>query len=328
MSIDVHNHFYPQSYLQLLESGKYRAKLDHSAGSDPVLHYAGDYNILVPGHRDLSARLEDMQRAAMQSQALTLTTPGVHIEEAQAGAELARAVNEDFSAICRENGESFYAFAALPLQEPSAAVDELRHAVTELGLHGALLFTNINGRPLDDPAFAPIFAAAEELRAPLLVHPTSPDDYSMLDDYRLVPLLGFLFDTTTTVSRLVLSGTFERHPDLVLIAAHLGGTLPYVAERLDRGYAVYPEISDLIPRPPSEYLGRLYYDTVAFDPDALEFARTSMGTDRLLLGSDYPHQIGDMRRALDVIDEMKLPGEDRESIMRGNFLRLVNAIDR
>ncbi len=328
MTIDVHNHFYPESYLKHLDTGKFAARLDHNEGPDPILHYAGDHNILVPGHRDLSARIEDMEEAGMQSQALTLTTPGVHIEEPDAGRELARAVNEDFATICSEHADRFYAFAALPLQDPRAAARELRHAVEKLGLHGALLFTNINGRPLDDPAFAPVFAQAEELRAPLLVHPTSPDDYRMLEDHRLVPLLGFLFDTTTTISRLVFSGTFERHPGLVLIAAHLGGTLPYVAERLDRGYEVYPEISGLIPRRPSEYLSRLYYDTVAFDPHALSFARTTMGSGQMLLGSDYPHQIGDMTRAIGAIEDLALPDEERGRIFGRNFLDLIHAIER
>lgn len=327
LNIDVHNHFYPESYLRALRTGRYSATLTQGDGPDPILEYSGDYNILVPGHRDLDARVEDMDAAGMDAHVLSLTTPGVHIEDPSAGAELARAVNEDFSAICREHAGRFYAFAALPLQDPRAAADELEHAVIDLGLHGATLFTNVAGRSLDHPAFEPLFETADRLRAPLFVHPTSPHDYGALADYRLVPLLGFLFDTTTTVARLVFAGVPERHPNLVFIASHLGGTLPYVAERLDRGFEVYPEIRELIPRRPSEYIGRMYYDTVSFDPEAVGFALRSQGLEHLVLGSDYPHQIGDMRKALDTVHRLHLPEEESARILGGNIDLLIQDIE-
>ncbi len=327
MSIDVHNHFYPEAYLKALQTGRYTAGLDVSSGSDPILHYAGDYNILVPGHRDLDARIEDMQKVGMESQILSLTTPGVHIEEPAAGIELARAVNEDFAEICGRH-KQFFAFAALPLQSPEKAAEELRYAVGQLGLHGGVLFTNVQGRALDHQAFSPIFSTAEQLGAPLFIHPTSPDDHGALADFRLVPLLGFLFDTTATIARLVFAGVLQRHPRLKLIAAHLGGTLPYVAERMDRGYRVYPEISDMIPQPPSHYLSGLYLDTVNFDPDALRFALQWSDETRLLLGSDYPHQIGDMKKALQVIEEMDLLPGQKISILRENAVQMLDGIGR
>lgn len=326
MSIDVHNHFYPESYLQALRTGRYRATLTEDSGSDPILHYSGDYNILVPGHRELGARVGEMDEAGMNAHVLSLTTPGVHIEDPSAGAELARAVNEDFSAICRQCRDRFYSFAALPLQDPEAAAGELEHAVRHLGLHGATLFTNVEGRSLDHPAFEPVFEAADRLRAPLFVHPTSPHDYGALSDYRLVPLLGFLFDTTTTIARLIFAGIPERYPNLAIIASHLGGTLPFVAERLDRGFEVYPEIRELIPGRPSEYIGGMYHDTVSFNPEALRFALRSQGLDRLMLGSDYPHQIGDMNRALDTVQSLGLPGDEESRILEGNILDLIGNI--
>ncbi|MFO8059439.1 MAG: amidohydrolase family protein [Bacillota bacterium] len=323
MGIDVHNHFYPGAYLKALHTGQFRAELSDGHGTDPILSYAGDYNILVPGHRRLEARMADMEEAGIKAHILSLTTPGVHIEEPSAGIELARAVNEDFAAICRDHPGQFFAFAALPLQDPEAAADELRHAVSSLGLAGATLFTNVDGHNLDHPSFAPVFATAEELGAVLFIHPTSPDQHGALADYRLVPLLGFLFDTTTAISRLIFAGVLERHPNLRIIASHLGGTLPYVAERLDRGYRVYPEICDLIPGPPSSYLARIYYDTVAFDPSALQFVRGTSGAGRMLLGSDYPHQIGDMKRALAAVRDMEVTSEERHQITKGNARRLL-----
>ncbi len=318
MSIDVHNHFYPASYLKALRTGKYRAKLSSVGGSDPILRYAGDYNILVPGHRELETRLYDMDQNGIETHILSLTTPGVHIEEAKAGTALAQKVNDEFARIRQDHPGRFYAFAALPLQDPEAAARELERAVKKLGLAGATLFTNVENQTLDDPAFDSLFSTAQTLDVPLFLHPTTPKEHGSLARYRLVPLLGFLFDTTTAVARLIFAGVFERYPKLKLIASHLGGTLPYVAERLDRGYRAYPELWEEIPQRPSTYLRRLFYDTVSFDPKVLEFVRTALGAEQMLLGSDYPHQIGDMRQALSALDQMAISEAERKRIQSIN----------
>ncbi|MFO7942085.1 MAG: amidohydrolase family protein [Bacillota bacterium] len=325
--MDVHNHFYPQAYLDALRTGRFRARLESGKGTDPVLHYAGDYNILVPGHRDLGARIRDMEESNMQTHILSLTTPGVHIEERGAAIELARAVNEEFSNIGSSHPERFRAFAALPLQDPDAAAEELRHSVQNLGLVGGTLFTNFSDKTPEDPSLHPVFETATDLGVPLFIHPTTPQNVGPLTDYRLVPLLGFLFDTTTAVSRILFSGVLTRYPQLKLIVSHLGGTLPFVAERLDRGYRVYPEISDLIPEKPSTYLAKLYYDTVAFDVSALRHVRDTVGASQMLLGSDYPHQIGDMDLAIASVNDMDLSEVERDEILGGNAATLFGLQD-
>jgi aminocarboxymuconate-semialdehyde decarboxylase len=221
------------------------------------------------------------------------------------------------------NPGRIYAYAALPMQRPAAAVDELERAVTKLGLQGALTFANVNGRPLDDPEFLPIWQKAAELRVPIFVHPTTPPQPEPFLDYRLVAIFGFAVDTSLAVMRLLLSGVLDSLPDLRLHVAHLGGVVPYMAERMDRAYRAYAEVQERVHRPPSEILREhCYLDTVLFDPGAIRFAAEAYGTERLLLGSDYPHQVGDLPGCQPAVERAGLGQAETEAVFAGNARRL------
>lgn len=328
-AIDVHNHFYPESYLNELKAGAGVAKVTEDGNGDYILSYEGDYNVIVPGHRDIATRLAELDRVGLQTQVLSLTTPGVHIEERERGIRLAEGVNDDFAQISRQYPGRFYGFAALPLQDPVAAAAELRRAVTELGLLGGTIFTNINGKTLDAPEFLCVFETASELDVPLFIHPTTPSPADSYLDYRLAATVGFTVDTTLTVARLIFSGVFDKVPNLKLIASHLGGCLPYLSERLDRGYEAYPECK-FIQQAPSEYLKSVYLDCVSFNPLAVEFALKMVGAEKLLVGSDYPHQIGDTEKCTQVIDALNVTQAEKELIFHGNAEHLLKltATDR
>jgi aminocarboxymuconate-semialdehyde decarboxylase len=215
------------------------------------------------------------------------------------------------------------ALAALPLQEPAAAVHELERAVTQLGLRGGTLFAHINGRPLDDPAFLPLYEKAVELDVPLFVHPIIPTHIDLMGDYRLVAVMGFLFETTVAAARLVYSGLFERLPHLTLVLAHLGGTIPFIAERMVRGYEVYDECRVNLSRSPMETLQSLYMDTFPGTPEAVATAVRFAGADKILMGSDFPHQIGDLPGGVKTIQQTSLSQADKELILGGNAARLL-----
>lgn len=317
-AIDVHNHFYPPSYLEELKKGGYVTKVSEDSVGNCIISYEGDYNIYNPSHRDIEARLAELDRVGIRTQMLSLTTPGVHIEEKDRGIRLAKITNEDFADISKRFPGRFYGLAALPLQDPKASALELERSVKELGLKGGTLFTNINGKTLDDPSFSCVFEKARELDVPLFVHPTTPSPADAFLDYRLAALVGFSVDTTLTFARFIFSGLFDRIPGLRLIASHLGGCLPYLAERFDRGYEVYTACQN-IAKAPSAYLKEnIYIDCVAFDPLAVDFALKFMGADRLLAGSDYPHQIGDTEKCTRVIDELNVSEEERDKILHAN----------
>jgi len=287
MIIDVHNHFYPKAYLDEIAKGNCVAKPGRDASGNPLIFYEGDFNVVDLGHKDADFRLAQIQKHGIDCQVLTMTTPGVHIEEEKRGVELARAVNEGFSEIVRKGGGHFEAMAALPLQSPARTADELEHAVKVLGLRGGTLFTNVNGKTLDLPEFEPVFDVACKLGVPLFIHPTTPVPSQAFLDYRLTATVGFPTDTTLCVSRLIFSGVLDKYPGLKIISSHLGGTLPYLAERLDRGFKAYPECQK-IKRAPSEYLKEIYYDCVLFDRDTVEFAVRAIGPEQFMVGSDYP----------------------------------------
>jgi len=321
--IDVHNHFYPPEYLEAIQSGPSNIKVTYDTDNNPLLHYPGDYNIIVPGHRDINFRFEVLEKAGIDMQVLTFTTPGVHIESPERSVELARMVNDNFAKIKKEKSQRFDALATLPLNDPEAAVTELERAFSELGFRGAALHSNINGVALSDERFWPLYEKANELEAVFDIHPSFPVGVEAMTDYWLMPLLGFTFDTTLAAAKLVFSGVVEKYPKIRWILGHLGGTIPYLAERLDRGYAAFKECRENIAQKPSEYLKTFYFDTVNFDVKALQLALDFAGADHLVAGSDYPHQIGSLTQMVTSIDRLNISEEDKAKIYGKNAAQLL-----
>jgi aminocarboxymuconate-semialdehyde decarboxylase len=187
-----------------------------------------------------------------------------------------------------------------------------------------MVFSNVNHVALADEAFAPLWKKADELGAVIYIHPTDPAGVEAMLDYWLMPLVGFLMDTTLAAARLVFSGVVERHPRIRWVLTHMGGATPYLAERFDRGYRAFPDCRTHISKPPSEYLKDFYYDTVNFNPDAVKFAISFAGIDHILAGSDYPHQIGSIPLMLETIEKLELDAASREKILGGNAVRLLS----
>ena len=318
MLIDVHNHFYPPSYLDAIRSGDSVVKITVDAEGNPSLHYPGDYNVAVRGHRDIDYRQEVLEREGVDTQVITLTTPGTHVEPPEGAARLARLVNNSFAAIVRERSPRFTALATLPLCDPQASVSELRRAMTELHLPGAMLFSNVNGVALADSRFDSLYAQANRLGAILHIHPTDPVGVEAMTDYWLMPLVGFLFDTTLAAAKLVFAGIPERYPDIKWVLSHLGGAIPYLAERLDRGWRAFPDCRVNIDKPPSDYWRRFFYDTVNFDPRAVRLAVDFAGASQILAGSDYPHQIGSIPLMKESLAALNVSDRERELILGAN----------
>jgi len=200
---------------------------------------------------------------------------------------------------------------------------ELRRAVDELELPGAMLFSNVNGVALSDERFWPLYEAANDLDVVLHIHPTAPVGVEAMTEYWLMPLVGFPMDTTLAAASLVFSGVAERFPRIRWILGHLGGAIPYIAERLDRGFRAFPECRAHIERPPSEYLKGWFYDTVNFDKRALRLAIEFAGVSQILAGSDYPHRIGSIPSMRSSITGLGLGAADEAAILGGNAARLL-----
>ncbi len=321
--VDFHNHYYPDVYLSEIESGGSSVRLARDRSGTTRVYYPGDYNVVVQGHRDLEERIRVMDAMGVDVQAISLTTPGVHVEERKRGVALASLVNDAFAEAGDRYPGRFAPLAALPLQDPGASVKEAERAVKALGARGVLLFSHVNDRALDHPDYLPLFEAVEDLGVPVFIHPTNPRSLEGIEEYRLTAIVGFLFDTTVAAARLIFSGVLERFPRLTLVLGHLGGTLPYVVERMDRGFHAYAECRAHLSRPPSEFVKQMYVDTVNFEPHALRMAVGLLGAGHLLFGSDYPHEVGSVGKAIGAVRGLGLPAEEEAMVLGGTAERLL-----
>jgi aminocarboxymuconate-semialdehyde decarboxylase len=296
--IDIHTHMLTLEWIALLrEHGgdKYSVKKT-KAGQDTIFLYDAAFMTLFPGMWDYDLRVRAMDDAKVDVAIVSLTSPNVYWGNRVISRQAARMVNDSMAEQQRAKPERIRWFASLPWQHAEDAVAELKRAV-QSGAVGVMVLANIDGRDLTEPAFAPIWTAIDALRLPVLVHPTAPQGVSdlHLDEFGLVPPIGFMIDTTLAFARMILSGFIDRYPNLKLIAAHGGATLPYLAGRLDRCHEMIPACAEVIKDKPSTYLQRIYYDTVVYDQRALQLCIDVAGSpDNVLYGSDYPHNIGDM----------------------------------
>ena len=321
--VDFHNHFYPPEYLDALRTGGTSVRMTTDDSGNPVLHYPGDYNVVVPGHRDITHRTGVLREADVDTQVLTFTSPGTHVEEPARAVELARLVNDAFAEVIGLSGGRYTALATLPLNDPAASVQEFVRAVDDLGLPGAMLFSNVNGTALSDRVYWPLYEAASERDAVLYIHPIHPVGVEAMTDYWLMPLVGFPTDTTLAAASLVYSGVVERFSGIRWVLAHLGGTIPYLAERLDRGYEAFEECRANVKTRPSELLRGFWYDTVNFDPAALRLALEFAGPEKLMAGSDYPHAIGSLAMMKESIGALGLAPDELAAVMGGNAAKLL-----
>ena len=328
MLIDVHNHFYPPEYLDALKAGDSAVTLTIDDEGNPCVHYPGDYNVAVRGHRDIDYRHGVLEREGVDTQIITFTTPGTHVETPERAVRFATMVNDAYAKIVSEHDGRFSSLATLPLNDPVASVAELRRAVLELGMPGAMLFSNVNGVALADARFHPLYEEANRLGCVLHIHPTDPVGVEAMTDYWLMPLVGFLFDTTLAAAKLVFAGVPERYPNIKWVLSHLGGAIPYLAERLDRGYEAFPDCRADISTKPSEYLRRFYYDTVNFDPVAQRLAVDFAGVSQIMAGSDYPHQIGSIPKMKESLRLLRVSDAERAQILGGNAQRVYGLHQR
>src|SRR5947207_4549082 len=318
MRFDVHTHHYPAAYFELIG----RAGGDVSFATDPsgqrIIRYRGSrfFGVTAP-MTDPALRLRDMDGAGVDVAILSLSTPNVFFADGTAQAPVARMVNDAYAEVIATHPERFKGFASIPMDDPDGAVAELHRAIDELGLHGVILLSNIRGRPLTDPAYRPFFAEADRMALCVLLHPMLPTSADAFRDFVLGPLVGFPFDTTLAVARMCYAGMLRDLPNIRWIVAHAGGAIPYLAERLDNGYRDFAEDRAHIDELPSVYLKRLYYDTVTFSPHVLRLLRDWAGADHMAMGSDYPHKLGDITRAVTTIEALDVTAADRELIFNG-----------
>ncbi|MFX1274062.1 MAG: amidohydrolase family protein [Promethearchaeota archaeon] len=213
--------------------------------------------------------------------------------ELKKSAELSRLINENTAQFVDECPERFMGLATLPLQDVKLALEELSHAVEQLGLRGVAMGSSVNGIGFDEEIFLPFFKEIERLDIPIFIHPTNPLESERLSKYYLSNFLGFPMDTTLAASQLVFGGVLDRFPKLKIFLAHAGGVLPFLLGRLEHGQSIRPESQEKVKHPFSYYLKNFYVDTITFHPEILKFVLSIMPEAHVFMGTDYPFDMSD-----------------------------------
>jgi predicted TIM-barrel fold metal-dependent hydrolase len=314
MRIDVHAHLWSDRYLDLLARlGNSRTAVHRGLGAGAT-------------DDEFSKRFELMDAAGIRMQILSVTPASPHFERQTDAVEAARLANDEYAAMTRRFPDRFRAFAALPLPHTEAALAELERALDELGMVGAAVTTSVLGRPLSDPAFHPIYAELNRRKSVLYMHPAGCGVESpLINDHQMVWSVGAPIEDTVAIMHLVIAGIPSRYPDMKIIASHLGGLLPMVVKRVDDHMAY--EASNT-PEKPSLAFRRLWYDTVGHNHvPALRAAAESLGADRLLLGTDFPYQSGELfYAAVDYVRRAGLSEDDVRAILDRNAASLFGMV--
>lgn len=320
--VDVHTHMLNQEWVDLLISRSGLYTVEEVLGGSRAVHRAGaPFMTLTPGMFDYDLRIAEMDKAGVDIAIVSLTSPNVFWGDAATSAEAARIVNDDMAAAQQRYPARLRWLASLPWQHPELAVAELARSV-ERGAVGVMTLANIDGRPLTDARFGDVWRAIDDHALPVLVHPTAPPGVEQLEmeRYNLVATVGFTFDTTLALSRMILDGFFDTYRRLRVIGAHAGGYLPFLIGRLDTWHRSFEPVRETIQRLPSTYLDRICVDSIAYTREALELTVSVFGPRRVLYGSDYPHKCGRMDEILDLVAQ--LPAETAEQVRGANAVRI------
>jgi aminocarboxymuconate-semialdehyde decarboxylase len=325
--LDIHTHFYTQGFFQKIRErgGQFSFSTD-PAGRSIITYNGARFFGITPPMTDVSKRLEDMDRVGIDVEVVSLSTPNVFFADARDQPDVAKMMNDAYADLIVKHPKRFKAFASIPMDAPDAALAELHRTINDLKLQGVILLSNIRGAALTDTRYRPFFEEANRMRVCIFLHPMIPAASEPFKEYVLGPIIGFPFDTTLAVARMCFDGMLKDFPDIKWIIGHAGGAVPFLMERMDSGYRDFAETKVKIDQLPSFYLKRLYYDCVTFNPYNLHMLRDEVGTDHMLMGSDYPHLLGSIEKAISSIDSLPIPQAEKQRIFGGNALSILNNV--
>lgn len=319
--IDVHTHMLSDGWAAMLRAhgAPSFAIRTNPSGSETLMEDGVPSFTFCREMFDYALRLKDMDAAGIDVSIVSLTGPSVYWGGEAVSAEAAQVINDNMREAQTAHPDRIRFLATLPWQYPERAVAELDRACAA-GAVGVMVLANIRGMHLTDPHFAPVWQAIDARSLPVLVHPTTPPGMAEMALGRLLPTVGFTFDTSLAVGRMVLDGFLDRYPNLAIIACHAGGTLPWLAQRMDLFFeARTPPEERKIAGLPSEHLRRLYYDSITFERLGLEMTLEVGGPDHLMFGTDYPHP-SDIPRLKAAVEALAEPV--RNKVFSANAERL------
>jgi aminocarboxymuconate-semialdehyde decarboxylase len=325
-AIDIHHHYVPMQLIQ--ETRKHGASFGvevTEVKESYALSFAGSKpHRLQPPIFDVQGHLKVMDEGQVQTAALEANTNSLGYRlNGEQGEAWSKLYNDCVSELVKQHPDRFVGMATVPLQDPARAAAVLDDAITRLGFRGAFIGTNVNGQYYNVQDFDPFWARAQESDVLVVIHPEHIAGAERMTEYGLNAVCGNPADSTLCLGYMLYSGVFDRFPNLKICALHGGGFLPYHLGRFDKefetGKAVRPAHAR---KPPSAYLRNLYFDTLVYDVDTLDYLKGKVGADRLMLGTDYPYTLGDWL-GVEKIRALKCSQAEKDAILQGNARRLL-----
>jgi aminocarboxymuconate-semialdehyde decarboxylase len=318
--VDVHNHVLTPEAQEIAAEWYEPAfePYDLYAGAASARHNREFFSGLVEPMTDPQRRLHDMDAQGVDVQLLSIFVSQYYYWlDAAKGLELSQMQNQHLADLVATNPERFAAAGTVPMQDPPGAARELERTRSELGFRAVQISTNVNGVDLDDARFEPFFATAEALDMLVILHPNGFTEGCRLNTHYLINVIGNPLDSTIATTRMIFSGLLERHPRLRVCVVHGGGYTPFYWPRMDHAYSVRPECRKSISRPPSSYLrSHFYFDTMVFEPRMLQRLIEDFGADRIVLGTDYPFDMGE-EHPVDLVTSIPGISDDDASAILG-----------
>ena len=325
-AIDIHHHFVP---MQLIDEARRHGE---SLGiavtevrSSYALSFAGSKpHRLQPPIFDVEGHFKAMDDGQVRTAALEANTNslGYRLSGVQ-GESWSKLYNECVNELIKLHPDRFVGMATVPLQDPNRAAKVLEQAIAQLGFRGAFIGTNVNGQYYNTNDFDSFWAKAQELDILVVIHPEHIAGAERMTEYGLNAVCGNPADSTLCLGYMLYSGVFDRFPKLKVCALHGGGFLPYHLGRFDKEFDTGKKVRPAqATKPPSAYLSNLYFDTLVYDIDTLEYLKKKVGAERLMLGTDYPYTLGDWRAA-EKIDALNCSDAEKRAILEDNARRLL-----
>jgi aminocarboxymuconate-semialdehyde decarboxylase len=325
MITDIHCHFVPEEFFRFAQTrDEFAIRIKRREGDLIDLDIRGMHFGLNTTFFEMDRQRERMQRDGVERTILSLATPFIDYHlDAKIATEAARVFNDALASSIASDPTRFGGWALLPMQDPQAAAAELRRCVRDHGFVGGHIASNVRGVYLHDERFKPIFQAAVDLNLPLFVHPADPLGKDRTKEYELTIVAGYLFDNTINILKMICSGFLDRWPTLKLVCAHAGAFSPVLRARMQREVDTNPALSSTLTMPVGDYLRRLYFDTICFEPAILRYVADVVPVEHLMLGSDAPFPLGEP----DPVNFVKnaLPADQVDLILRHNFTRMLEA---
>ena len=327
-SVDMHAHLLvPEVEVLVAEhpaKAQELARMATEMGPESMAHHQSLMPSYAPKLTDLAVRLADMDAMGIDMQAISLSpTQYYYWAESELASKIVEVANLGIRDFCAQRPDRFVGLAAVSLQHPKLASEQLRKATAEYGLRGVEISTRIGDVDLADPAFEGFWQTAEELGSLVFIHPLGCSMGERLAPHYLSNIVGQPAETTVALSHLVFGGVLDRYPALKICAAHGGGYFPLYISRADHAYEVRPE-SHRIAERPSAYLRRLWYDSLVYTPEALGHLVDQVGADRIVIGTDYPFDMGMYEPHVPIDAVPDLSDADRDAIRGGNAAFLLD----